>query len=113
MSASEFEFQISLAALYPDKTKIFGGGPMRILLQDDRGPEFAVDTGIGYVLAPPQLGPLFISESNQVINIIWAGPGTLQSTGSLNGGGWTNLSNAVGTYSFTVGTGRHFFRLIQ
>jgi len=113
VSASEFEFQISLAALYPDKTKIFGGGPMRILLQDDRGPEFAVDTGIGYVLAPPQLGPLFISESNQVINIIWAGPGTLQSTGSLNGGGWTNLSNAVGTYSFTVGTGRHFFRLIQ
>ena len=113
VSASEFEFQVSLAALYPDKTQVFGGRPMRILLQDDRGPETAVDTGIAYVLSPPQLGPLFISESNQVINIVWPGPGTLQGTGSLNGSVWTNLPNAAGAYSFTAGTGRQFFRLIQ
>jgi len=113
VSASEFEFQVSLAALYPGKTQVFGSGPMRILLQDDRGPEFAVDTGIEYVLARPQLGPLFISESNQVVNIIWPGPGTLQGTGSLNGGVWTNFPNAAGTYSFSAGTGQQFFRLIQ
>lgn len=112
-SAGEFEFQVSLSAFYPDSTRVFGSNPMRILLQDDRGPETAVETGIEYQIAPPQLGPLFITQSNSVINIIWTGPGTLQSASSLPAAGWTSLTTATSPYSFTPGSGQKFFRLTQ
>ena len=111
--ATEFEFQVSLSALYPDDSRVFGSNPIRLLLQDNRGPETAVASGIEYVISPPQLGPLFINESNNLTNIIWSGPGTLQYSGSLTAGSWTNLTNAVSPYAFQIGSGRQFFRLAE
>lgn len=113
VSASEFEFQISLSARYPDNSKVFGSGPMRVLLQDDRGPEIAVETGIEYQIAPPQLGPLFISQLNNLINIMWTGPGTLQSSSSLNHTSWMNLPAASSPYIVQASAAQQFFRLIQ
>ncbi|HVU09000.1 MAG TPA: hypothetical protein VHG89_10695 [Verrucomicrobiae bacterium] len=112
-SASEFEFQVSLAALYPDNKKVFGGNPMRILVQDNRGSETAVATGIAYQIAPPQLSRLFLTQSNSIINIFWTGPGTLQSAPSLNPATWTSLATATNPYSFIPGSGQQFFRLTQ
>jgi hypothetical protein len=113
VSTNEFEFEVSLAALYPDSTKVFGTNAIRLLLQDNRGPETAVATGIAYVISPPQLGPLFISQSNGVLNIIWSSPGTLQSATSLSAGDWTNLNSATSPYIFQAGSGQQFFRLAQ
>ena len=113
VSAAEFEFQMSLSALYADQSRVFGSNPIRVLLQDNRGPETAVATGIEYEISPPQSGSLFITQSNSVINIFWTGPGTLQYATSLSGVAWINLSNAVSPYIFTVGNGQQFFRLAQ
>jgi hypothetical protein len=112
-STTEFEFQVSLAARYPDNSKVFGGNTLRVLLQDNRGPETAVETGIEYQIAPPQLGPLFITQSNNLISIIWAGPGTLQSAASLPAAVWTNITTATSPYIFTAGNGQQFFRLVE
>ena len=111
-STNEFEFRVSLAALYPDSTRVFGTNALRLLLQDDRGPEVAVATGIEYEISPPPLGPLDISESNSVINLAWTGGGTLQSAASP-AGDWANVANAVSPYRLTVGAGQQFFRLIR
>lgn len=105
VSANEFEFRVSLSALYPDNSKVFGANPIRLLLQDNRGPETAVDTGIEYQIAPPQIGPLFITQSNNVIYINWTGPGTVQYSPSLPA--------ATSPYSFPAGNGQQFFRLSQ
>jgi len=112
-NASEFEFQVSLSALYADATRALGPKPMRILLQDNRGPETAVETGIPYVLSPPQLGPLFINVSNDLVNIIWTGPGILQHATSLSASAWTNLASATSPYAAPVGPGQQFFRLAE
>lgn len=111
--ATEFEFQVSLAARYPDDSLVFGSNPLRVLLQDNRGPETAVATGIEYQIAPPQLGPLFITQSNDQINIIWTGPGTLQTAAGLPAAVWTSLTTAASPYSVTAGSGQQFFRLME
>ncbi|HEY4415153.1 MAG TPA: hypothetical protein VGO57_05625, partial [Verrucomicrobiae bacterium] len=113
VSANEFEFRVALSALYPGSSKVFGSGPLRILLQDNRGPETAVETGIEYQIAPPQLGPLFINQSAGNISITWTGPGTLQATASLAPAAWANVSGATNPYSFSAGSGQLFFRLAQ
>jgi len=113
VSTNEFEFEVSLAALYPDSTKVFGTNAIRLLLQDDRGPETAVATGIEYVISPPQLGPLFINQSNGIISIVWTSPGTLEYTASLLAGQWTNLNSVTSPYIFQAGSGPQFFRLTQ
>ena len=113
VSANEFEFKVSLGAQYQDGSKIFSPNALRLLLQDDRGPETAVETGIEYVISPPQLGPLFIIQSNNIINIIWAGPGTLQYSASLAAGSWTNLINAASPYPIQTGVAQQFFRLAE
>jgi hypothetical protein len=110
VSTNEFEFQVSLSALYPDNTKVFGTNALRLLLQDDRGPETAVETGIEYVISPPPAGPLFINQSNGVINIVWTGSSTLQSAPAPSGV-WTNVANAVSPYIFSAGSEQQFFRL--
>ncbi len=112
VSATEFEFQVSLAALNPDSSRVFQGRVLRLLLQDNRGPEVAVETGIAYTLSPPQLGPLFIARSNNLTSITWAGPGTLQYSASLPAT-WTNLTNVVSPYTFQAASGRQFFRLAE
>ena len=78
-AGTEFEFRVSLGALYPDGTKVFGTHAMRLLLQDDRGPESAVETGIAYSLAAQQPGPLSISRSGTQATITWTGPGAFAS----------------------------------
>ena len=113
VSTNEFEFQVSLAAQYPGGSNVFSTNAFRLLLQDDRGPETAVETGIEYVISPPELGPLFITQSNNIINVIWTGPGTLQYSASLAAGSWTNLNNAASPYTFQAGSGPQFFRLAQ
>jgi len=72
-----------------------------------------VETGIEYKISPPQLGPLFITQSNNLINVIWAGPGTLQYATSLPAATWTSLTNAASDYSFPAGSGQQFLRLVQ
>ena len=111
-AGTEFEFKVSLASLYPDGTKVFGTNAMRLLLQDDRGPEFAVETGIPYILAAPA-GPLFISRFGSQATIAWAGSGTLQVSSSLGAGSWTNLPNAASPFTIQAGVAQHFFRLAE
>jgi hypothetical protein len=113
INTNEFEFRVSLAALYPDNQRVFASNTVRLLLQDNRGPETAVATGINYLISPPQLGPLFITNSNSVINLIWSGPATLQCSSSPAVGSWTDLSNAASPYRLTAVTGQQFFRLVQ
>jgi len=112
-SGAEFEFQVSLAAQYQDGTRVFGTNAFQLLLQDDRGPETAVETGIPYILAPPQLGPLFIAQTGGLITISWTGPGTLQFSDSLPAGLWTSLTNLNYSYTFQAGGSRQFFRLAE
>jgi hypothetical protein len=102
-----------LGALYPDNSRVFGANAMRLLLQDNRGPEMAVATGIEYELSLPQLGPLFIAQSNSILNLTWTGPGILQSSPSLTAGMWANVTNANGNYRLPAGAGSQFFRLVQ
>jgi hypothetical protein len=113
VSANEFEFQVLLSSLYPDRSKVFGSSAFRLLLQDDRGPETAVETGIDYVLALLTPAPLFITSSNSLINVIWTGPGTLRYSTSLAAGVWTEVINATSPYSLPVESGPRFFRLAQ
>lgn len=112
-SSTNFEFRISLGALYSDNTPVFTNNTFRVLLQDDRGPECAVATGIEYSLAPAELGPLFISATNGMANVSWTGPGTLQYTSVFPGGPWTSVTNATSPYMFPAGSGQQFFRLSQ
>jgi hypothetical protein len=109
--ATEFEFQVSLAAQYSDGTKVFGPNAFRLLLQDNRGPESAIETGISYSLAAPQLGPLSIVRSGSNIIISWNGPGSLESAATLTTGSWIKLTNAPSPYVFQPGPGAQFFRL--
>jgi hypothetical protein len=113
VSTNEFEFKVSLSALYPDGSKVFGTNAFRLLLQDDRGPEVAVATGIAYVISSPPPGPLFITQSNGLCSIIWTSPGTLQYASSLPAGPWTNLAGATSPYVVQAGSGQQFFRLSQ
>jgi hypothetical protein len=109
---TEFEFRVSLASLYPDGTKVFGANAMRLLMQDDRGPELAVATGIPYILAA-RGGPLFISRAGSQVTITWTGSGTLQVSDSLKAGSWTNLPNAASPYTIQAGAAQQFFRLAE
>jgi hypothetical protein len=109
-STNEFEFQVSLSAMYSDSSPVFGRTPFRVLLQDDRGPETAVETGIEYRIASPQLGPLFLDQLTSVNNIIWTGPGALQYS-STPAGPWTSLTNAASPYPLRIGDSPQFFRL--
>ena len=112
-AAAEFEFRVSLAALFPDGTKVFGTNAMRLLMQDDRGPEIAVETGIPYLLARPQPGSLSISTSGNAAAISWTGTGTLQVSSTLAAGSWTNLPNAANPCVIQATASRQFFRLAQ
>ncbi|SPE52306.1 hypothetical protein SBV1_1500012 [Verrucomicrobia bacterium] len=111
-SGTEFEFRISLGALYADSTKVFSAKSFRLLLQDNRGPEAAIETGIAYTLASPQPGSLFISNSNNLVAISWTGSGTLQFSGSAIGA-WTNLPAATNPYVFQATGAQQFFRLAK
>ena len=113
VSTNEFEFQISLSALYPDNSRVFANNTIRILLQDDRGPEIAGETGMAYTLSPAQLGPLFINQSNGVVALVWTGPGTLQCSTSPTAGTWTNLTAATSPYDLPAGRAQQFFRLAE
>lgn len=112
-AATEFEFRISLAAQYPGGTKVFGTNAMGLLMQDDRGPETALETGIPYLLAPPSPGLLSISASGETVTISWTGAGTLQVSTSIASGSWMNLTNASNPCIIEATTNSRFFRLAQ
>ena len=112
-SATEFEFRVSLSALYPDGSKVFDNNTFRLLMQDDRGPEFAVETGLPYTLAAPVPGLLSITNSSRQVTISWPGPGTLQCSSSLVNNIWTNLPGAASPYTFQAGATERFYRLAQ
>ena len=61
----------------------------------------AVATGIEYQIAPPQIGPLFIAQSNNLISINWTGPGTLQYSPSLAGGGLDGFADGNQSLQFS------------
>ncbi|MGA2174660.1 MAG: fibronectin type III domain-containing protein [Verrucomicrobiota bacterium] len=110
-SGTEFEFRVSLASLYSDGTRVFGTNAMRLLMQDDRGHESAVETGIPYILAAPRVGPLFISGIGSQVTITWSGSGALQVSSSLAVGSWTNVPSATSPYTIQAGMAQQFFRL--
>lgn len=112
-SGSEFEFQVSLAAQFPGGTRVFGTNVFRFLLQDNRGPETAVETGIAYLLAGPPPGALSISQSATGVSLSWTGSGTLQSSSTLAPGFWTNILNAANPYLVQAQSAQQFFRLAQ
>ena len=111
-AGTEFEFRVSLASLYPDGARVFRTNAMRLLLQDDRGPESAVETGIPYILAAPA-GRLFISRFGSQVTITWTGSGVLQVSSSLGAGSWANLQNATSPYTTQTGVAQQFFRLAE
>ena len=113
ISATEFEFRVSLASLYPGGTKVVGTNAMRLLMQDDRGPEIAIETGIPYILAVPQIGPLLIASSGNQTTLSWSGPSFLQSSSTLAAGSWTNVSGASSPYVIQPGLSQQFYRLAQ
>jgi len=92
---------------------VFGTNAMRLLMQDDRGPELAVETGIPYIVAAPPPGPLFISPFGSQVTITWSGSGTLQVSSSLAFGSWTNVPNATSPYTIQAGMAQQFFRLAE
>jgi len=110
-SGTEFEFRVSLASLYSDGTRVFGTNAMRLLMQDGRGHESAVETGIPYILAAPRVGPLFISGIGSQVTITWSGSGALQVSSSLAVGSWTNVPSATSPYTIQAGMAQQFFRL--
>jgi hypothetical protein len=85
---------------------------MKLLMQDDRGPELAVETGIPYILAAP-VGPLFISRFGSQVTITWTGSGALQVSNSLGAGSWANVPNATSPYTMQDGVAQQFFRLAE
>jgi hypothetical protein len=113
VAATEFEFRVSLAALYPDGTKVFGTSPIRLLMHDDRGPETAVETGIPYLLAAPLPGLLSISATNNAVAISWTGKGTLQVSTSLAPASWTSLTNVSNPSIIQPAASSQFFRLTE
>jgi hypothetical protein len=71
-TGTEFEFRLSLAAIYPGGAPVFNGNQFRLLLQDNRGNEVASATGIAYVLAaapPPTYAHITVDGSTSD----WAG----------------------------------------
>jgi hypothetical protein len=110
---TEFEFRLSLASMYSDGSKVFTTNAIRLLLQDNRGPELAVETGVPYTLAAPQPVSLFITRSGSQATITWTGTGTLQCSGSLVSGSWTNLPTATSPYTIQAGAAEQFFRLAE
>jgi hypothetical protein len=114
-AATEFEFRVSLAALYPGGTRVFGTNAIRLLMQDDRGPETAVETGIPYLLAPALPGLLYISVSDtgDSVAISWTGTGTLQVSPSLTSASWTNLTTSANPGIIQATASSQFFRLAQ
>ncbi len=112
-TTNEFEFRVSLSAQYPGGAPVFRTNSFRILLQDDRGPEIAIATGLPYTLAPAVLGPLSISRAGSQITISWSGSGILQESGSLSPGSWTNVPGGASPYVFQAGPSPQFYRLVQ
>jgi len=112
-AATEFEFRVSLRATHADGTRVFGTNSLRLLLQDNRGPETAVETGLAYTLAMPPPATLSITNSAGRITISWTGTGTLQASGLLASTDWTNLPGANSPYSFQPGATSQFYRLAQ
>ena len=102
----------NFGAQYPGGTSVFSGGPVALLLQDDRGPEIAIATGFPYRLSPAQLAPLFISQAGGAITLAWNGPGSLQWSSALGANGWTTLTNASSPYIFQAAN-TQFFRLTE
>lgn len=71
---------------------------------------------IAYTLvepAPLPLGPLSIAAAGGSVTVSWPGAGTLQSSGVLNAGGWTNVTTSGNSYLAPVGPGQRYFRLVQ
>ena len=112
-SATEFEFRVSLASLYPDGTRVFGTNAMRLLMQDNRRPESAVETGIPYIVAAPQVGPLSIILLGNQVTMTWSGSSILQVSSSLAVGSWTNVLSATSPYTIQAGVAQQFFRLAE
>jgi hypothetical protein len=112
-AATGFEFRVSLAALYLDGTEVFGTNALRLLMQDDRGPETAVETGNPYLLASALPGLLNITVSGSALAISWTGTGILQVSTSLISGTWTNLSNVANPSVLEPTATSQFFRLAQ
>jgi hypothetical protein len=112
-SATEFEFRVSLGSLYPRGTKVFGTNAMGLLMQDDRGPEIAIETGIPYILAAPQIGPLLITSIGNQATISWSGPSFLQASSTLAPGSWTNVAGASSPFVIQPGLSQQFYRLAQ
>ena len=108
---NEFEFRVSLSALYLDSFKVFGTNTFKLLLQDNRGPELALETGIPYLLTPPQIGPLHITNIGGKAVLTWNTVGSLQTSPSLSPPSWADILGANSPYTNPVTSSARFYRL--
>ena len=82
-TGTEFEFRLSLAAVYADSSPVFTNDQFRLLLQDGRGNEVAGVTGIPYTLAtapPPTYAHITVDGSTSD----WAGVPALATAPATN-----------------------------
>jgi hypothetical protein len=123
---TNFEFQISMAATFPDNGQpVFTTNQVNFLFQG-MTPNFVVENqappsgAISYVnITPPTIGSLplgklgiFALPAGRAA-VLWNLPGQLQVSSSITGGSWTNLPAATSPYVIPVASGEQYFRLTR
>lgn len=123
---TNFEFQISMAATFPDNGQpVFTTNQVNFLFQG-MTPSYVVENeaplggAISYVnilpptVAPWPLGKLGLSAlPGGQVAVLWNQPGRLQVSSSVRGGSWTNLPAATSPYVIPAASGDQYFRLTQ
>jgi len=122
---TNFEFSISRSATYAnDGLPIFTTNIVNFHFEGQTASWAAVNEvpasgGLSYtnVVLPATslpLGRLAVSSlSASKVAVIWNSPGTLQMSGSLTNGVWTNAPSATSPYVPVGSTGQMFFRLVR
>lgn len=123
---TNFEFSFSKSATFAsDGTPVFTTNVLNFLFQG-MTPGFVVmntapaDGVLSYTNVPAvsvpvlPLGRIGIDAvPGGGSAVIWDAPGTLQASGSLSSGGWTNVPGAASPYIIPPSSGQRFFRLAQ
>jgi len=121
-TGTNFEFRISRAATYAnDNLPVFTTNVINFAFDAENTSYQSVNrapaTGsLSYTLVePPPLppGPLTIGFSGGQVHVIWTGPGTLQSCGSLVNSLWTNVPASNGQYVVPAVAPQQYFRLAE
>ena len=121
-TASQFEFQISRAAINAsDGTPVFKTNVINFCFEAENASFQTINRvpasgTIHYTLLeppPPPPGPLSISVSGGQVAISWFGFGTLQTCGSLTSGSWTVVLAATNPCIILATGTQQYFRLAR